>query len=194
MKLLKLSLLAVLMTFAMMSCKNDTTSPIEDDEEFTIITEEQPLNIIIKTYNDDVLIDSVRIYVDNSMLVPKGYLYNSSFITNGNSLNLRFFTYPSEKFDLALLFENDSFKKGNYTLSPGSTEYFNYYVNPLLTSRYEVESGDLLINKVKHFKDETDQYFISWESNIIFKKQENDSHTTSVKVIFENLETFVGGV
>lgn len=161
MKLLKLSLLAVLMTFAMMSCKNDTTSPIEDDEEFTIITEEQPLNIIIKTYNDDVLIDSVRIYVDNSMLVPKGYLYNSSFITNGNSLNLRFFTYPSEKFDLALLFENDSFKKGNYTLSPGSTEYFNYYVNPLLTSRYEVESGDLLINKVKHFKDETDQYFIS---------------------------------
>jgi hypothetical protein len=128
------------------------------------------------------------------MLVPKGYLYNSSFITNGNSLNLRFFTYPSEKFDLALLFENDSFKKGNYTLSPGSTKYSNYYVNPLLTSRYEVESGDLLINKVKHFKDETDQYFISGESNIIFKKQENDSHTIRVKVIFENLETFVGGV
>lgn len=49
MKFLKISLLAMLMAFVMTSCKDDTTSPKEEDE-FTIITEQQPLNVIIKTY------------------------------------------------------------------------------------------------------------------------------------------------
>lgn len=47
-----------------------------------------------------------------------------------------------------------------------------------------------------HYKidDGTDQYFITGEFNIIFKKLENENHITRIKVKFENLDINVGEV
>ena len=182
------------MAFVIMSCKDDTTSP-NDDKDFTIITNPGPLNIIIKTYNDEVLIDSVRVYVDNFMLVPEGFYYNSEFITNYNIMGFRFYNSLDDRFDLNIDFENDSFKKGNYSFRTGTSEYTNYYINPKLNSRYVAESGYLRITEVKYIGEMyLNNHYITGEFETKFEKQVNDNHTTRVKVIFENLGTFVGGV
>lgn len=191
MKLLKLSILAVLMTFAMMSCKDDTTSPNDDDEEFTIITEEQPLNIIIKTYNDDVLIDSVRIYEEIGEMLPDGIYYWSEHLTNQKTLNLRFYQYPNPTFDLSFEFKSEKFKKGSFSLYRGSSTPLNYYVNPLLTSQYEANVANLIIEDIKHFENTESEYFISGEISANYKKIENETHVTRVKVLFENMHIYL---
>lgn len=173
-----------------MSCSDDTTSPTDDSDDynFTIITEKQPLNLIIKTYKDDVLIDTVRIYKEISEMLPEGIYYWSEHLTNQKLLNLRFYQYPNPTFDLSFEFESEKFKKGSFTLYRGSSTPLNYYVNPLLTSQYEANVANLRIKDIKHFENSENEYFISGEISTTYKKLENETHVTRVKVIFENMQ------
>jgi len=193
MKLLKLSLIAMLMALVLLSCKEDSTGPVDDDEEFTIITELQPLNLVIETYRDDKIIDSVRIYKEISEMLPDGIYYWSEYLTNQKVMNLRFFHHPESvsEFDLYLEFESKSFRKGSFNLNPLPSIPYPNYNNPILNSNYYVDSGNLLIKEIKHFENTEGQYFISGEINVIFKKPENENYTTSVKVIYENMSIYL---
>ena len=189
-KTLKLISFAFLMSFMIMSCSDKATSP-SDDYNFTVITEPQPLNLIIETYKDDSLIDTVRIDTMIHERPPDGLYYWAEYLTNQKVFNLRFYQYPVPEFDLYLEFESKSFKKGNFSLYQNISPHYLYYTNPVLDSLYDVDNGNFLIEEIKHFENTEGHYFISGEINVKFKKLENENYTTRVKIIYENMEIYV---
>jgi len=171
--------LIILLVFLTISC-NDSTSPSVPENS----------TITIYTYYDENIIDSLSIIRSNLKLIRDEFNLKFEFITSFNNLNFELNKSLDNGFDLNLEFENDSFEEGDFELIKTTSEYRNSFISPVLGSRYQVESGKLTITGF--VKVAETQYYSSGEANLVFEKKENDTHTTKIKIIFENLSTYVG--
>lgn len=191
MKLLKLSILAVLMTFAMMSCTDKSTEPDYIGWDYDVFRPNSTL--LIKTYIDGVEIESKSMRIENGVCTPSNYIfggaYNDSIPILRIALELNNSTPISNyKFEFNTVLKKLEPGTYSYTLDDSKkikTIYLNkdIYENPLIG-----DSTMLEIKNVEYIGNERfGAYYISGSLEMEMFEFYPDIPKVIVKAEFQNI-------
>ncbi len=145
MKLLKLSLLAMILAFVMMSCKEDSTSP----------KDEAPVNynLMVVTYEDGVEIDKKTVQVEGDVVTPDEFYYTSyhdksdeTFVLKLTEREGSFLTIFDVRIGAKLL----NLEAGTYQFTDSNKTYNGTYYNTKIDEQtYAADTTTIEISKVE---------------------------------------------
>lgn len=188
MKLLKLSLIAILMSLVIMSCGSDNT--IDPDGE--PVTPESTTTITTTVNNEEV--DKRVIVGKDGDFTPDTYVIAGFYVNVNGLFSMSITGDTDENNDFRVNFGSKltELKAGTYTFSE-EDEIFNnasYFNIDLGTEQYLASNATLVLTKVQYIgiTEQVGNYYITGTLNMELENETNVNPNVSVKVDFKDME------
>ena len=182
MKLLKLSLLAILMTFVMMSCKNDSTSP----------TDETPVdyNLMVVTYENGVEIDKKTVQVEGDIVTPDEFYYSTYHDSSYESFVLEL-TERGAIFDVRIGAKLQNLELGTYQFTDSNKTYNGTYYNTKIDDQtYAADTTTIEISKVEMAEtNKSFRYYLHGKISFNLVGEDKKATNKSVVIFIKKLPT-----
>ncbi len=191
MKLLKLSLLAILIALVVMSCSDDSTNP-DDGGSGGSGTINPNSKVTIVTTIDGEEVDSRVLELKDGKYIPSNYSVGGSYNNTTKMLAISFTEVSGTGADYACQLNSlmDKLEVGTYNYTKGDANLINgAYVNKELGEQnYMADMATLKITKVQFIgNDQAGSYYTSGTIDMELTNLTNENPKVSVKATFESV-------